>query len=89
MGVSVNVRALDSLMKRAWVYEMHQFISLTSLAMIVFHLLLVVLNRHVPINLVEALVPFASGWRPLALTLGTGGLYLSSGAAFCRPASSH
>src|SRR3989304_2065779 len=63
MGVSVNVRALDSLMKRAWVNEAHQFISLTALAVIVFHLVLVVLNRHVPITLVEAFGAFASGWR--------------------------
>ena len=92
MGVSVNVRALDSLMKRAWVNEAHRFISLIALAVMVIHLVLVVLNRHVPINLVEALVPFASGWRPVALALGTGGLYLSAVlilSSYFKPAIGH
>ena len=77
MGISVNVRALDAIMKRAWVNEAHGFISPLSLAVMLFHLVLVVLNRHLPINLVESLVPFASGWRPAAMALGTAGLYLS------------
>ena len=77
MGISVNVRALDGFMKRAWVNEAHGFISLLSLAMMLFHLGLVVANRHVPISLAEALVPGFAGWRPAALALGTGALYLS------------
>jgi len=77
MGVSLNVRALDSLVKRAWVYEVHQFVALLCLMMVGLHLLLVALNRHVPINLLESLIPLASPWRPTAIALGTLGLYLS------------
>lgn len=92
MGVSVNVRALDSLMKRAWVYEVHQFVSLLSVMMMGLHLLLVVLNRHVPISLVESLVPSASHWRPVATALGTVGLYLSVVlvlSSYFKPAIGH
>jgi predicted ferric reductase len=78
MGISVNVRALDSLMKRAWVNEAHQFVSLTALAFTLFHLVLVVVNRHVPISLGESLIPLSASWRPVALALGTMSLYLSS-----------
>lgn len=78
MGISVNVRALDGFMKRAWVNEAHGFISLLSLAMMVLHLTMVVVNRHVPISLAEALIPGLAGWRPAALALGTGALYLSA-----------
>lgn len=77
MGISVNVRALDGFMKRAWVNEAHGFLSILSLAMMTLHLTLVVVNRHVPISLAEALIPGLAGWRPAALGLGTGALYLS------------
>ena len=78
MGISVNVRALDGFMKRAWANEAHGFISLLSLAMMLVHLILVVANRHVPIGLAETLVPGLAGWRPAALALGSGALYLSA-----------
>ncbi len=78
MGISVNVRALDSVVKRAWVNEAHQFVSLLALAFMLFHLSLVVVNRHVPISLGESLIPLSATWRPVALALGTMSLYLSS-----------
>lgn len=78
MGISVNVRALDAFMRRAWVNEAHGFVSLLSLAMMVFHFGLVVANRHVPITLAESLVPYLSEWRRAALALGTAALYLSA-----------
>lgn len=92
MGISVNVRALDGFMKRAWVNEAHGFISLLSLAMMIFHLILVVANRHVPIGLSEALVPGLAGWRPAALALGSGALYLSAVlilSSYCKRAIGH
>ncbi len=78
MGISVNVRALDSLMKRAWVNEAHQFVALLAVVFTLSHLVLVVANRHVPISLGESLIPLSSSWRPSALALGTMSLYLSS-----------
>ena len=78
MGISVNVRALDAVMKRAWVNEAHSFVSILSLAVMVLHLILVVINRHVPITLAESLFPGVADWRPAALALGTASLYLSA-----------
>jgi sulfoxide reductase heme-binding subunit YedZ len=92
MGISVNVRALDALMKRAWVNEAHGFLSVLSLAMIVFHLVLVVLNRHVPIGLVDSLVPGVAAWRPAALALGTAALYLTAvlvASSYLKPVIGH
>lgn len=92
MGISVNVRALDAFMKRAWANEAHGFISLMSLAMMAFHLGLVVSNRHVPISLAESLVPALADWRPAALALGTTALYLSVVlvlSSYFKPAIGH
>lgn len=76
MGVSVNARALDSIMRRAWVYEAHQTISLLALAFTLVHILLLFANRHVPLTVIDVLVPLASPWRAIPLALGTLSLYL-------------
>jgi predicted ferric reductase len=92
MGISVNVRALDALMKRAWVHEAHGFISLLSLAMMLLHVVLVVVNQHVPMSLAESLVPGVADWKPAALALGIAGLYLSAVltlSSYLKPAIGH
>lgn len=92
MGISVNVRALDAFMKRAWVNEAHAFASLLSLAMMVLHLTLVVANRHVPVSLAESLVPYLADWRPTAQAAGTVALHLSVVlvvSSYLKPAIGH
>jgi predicted ferric reductase len=78
LGISINVRALDGLTKRAHVYEGHQTISVVALGLALMHVTLLFLNRHVGFTLVTALVPFASPWRPLAISMGIGALYLTA-----------
>jgi sulfoxide reductase heme-binding subunit YedZ len=76
IGIAVRVRALDWLMKRAWVFESHQVTSVLSLSFTVLHVVLLLVNGHVRFAVWEILVPGASSWRPLASALGTIGLYL-------------
>jgi predicted ferric reductase len=78
LGISVNVRALDGLTKRAHVYEGHQTISVLALGLTLMHVTLLFLNGHVGFTLVTALVPFASSWRPVAVVMGIGALYLTA-----------
>ncbi len=76
MGVSVNARALDSVLRRALVFEAHQTISLLALVSTALHMLLLLANRHVPLGLVGLLAPFSSNWKPVPLGLGTLAFYL-------------
>ena len=76
MGLAVKLRALDGLMRRPWVFEAHQSVSLAALAMVAFHVLLLLFNRHVPFTASQALVPFTASWKPLPSALGTLSLYL-------------
>lgn len=88
MGIAIRVRALDFLMGRGWVNELHQTISVLSLIFVVFHVALVLLHDYVPFSLVEVLVPFASDWKPGAAALGTISLYLLVlliGSSWLRP----
>lgn len=76
IGIAVRVRALDWLLKRAWVYESHQLLSLMALAFTAVHVALLLVNDHVPFSVMEIFVPFAADWRPLASALGSLALYL-------------
>jgi predicted ferric reductase len=78
LGISINVRALDGLTKRAHVYEGHQTISVMALGLTLIHVALLFLNHHVGFTLVTALVPFASSWRPVAVAMGVSALYLTA-----------
>lgn len=87
MGIAVNVRALDALMKRAWVYEAHQTLSVLALAMTSIHVVLLVLDPYLPFQVLEVLVPFAARWRPVPSALGTVALYLTAlliGTSYAR-----
>lgn len=81
LGVAVNVRALDFLMKRAWVNEGHQTLSLVAVTFTGLHVMLLLVNRHVPFTLAGVLAPFASEWKPLPAALGSVSMYLTLGLA--------
>jgi sulfoxide reductase heme-binding subunit YedZ len=78
LGISVGVRALDWLVKRAGVLEAHQTLSVFALAFTVLHVTLLLANSHVPFALGDVLVPFAAGWRPVPAALGSLALYASA-----------
>lgn len=76
-GISLKSRLLDGTINRPWVYEAHRSTTLAALAVLGFHVALVLLNRHVPFSLAAVVVPFVSGWRPLPTALGILALYLA------------
>jgi predicted ferric reductase len=76
VGIAIRVRALDWLMKRAWVLEGHQTLSVLALAFTGGHMVFTLMNQYLPFSVLDILVPFASGWRPVAMALGIVGFYL-------------
>ncbi len=76
VGIAVRVRALDWLMKRAWVLEGHQTLSVLALIFTGGHMVFTLMNQYVPFSVIDILVPFAAGWRPAAIVLGVVAFYL-------------
>jgi predicted ferric reductase len=76
VGIAVRVRALDWLMKRAWVLEGHQTLSVLALIFTGGHMTFTLMNQYVPFSVIDILVPFAAGWRPAAIVLGIVAFYL-------------
>ena len=92
MGVAVNARALDGVMKRAWANEVHQTAAGLGAVFMVLHVGLVLLDQYVPFSVVATFVPLASGWRPLPVAAGIVSLYLATTllvSTYLRPAIGH
>ena len=78
LGLAVSSRVFDGLMARPWVFEMHQFLSIFVLVAMLFHALILLPDPYAQLKLRELLVPFASPYRPVAVTVGVIALYGSA-----------
>jgi predicted ferric reductase len=77
VGIALKCRLFDGTLKRPWVNEAHQSLTLAALGLMALHLVLVLANRHVPFTLLTALVPFASDWKTVPTANGILALYLA------------
>jgi predicted ferric reductase len=75
LGLGISSRVFDGLLMRAWVYDLHQFLSIFVLLAMVFHALIMLPDPYANFTLADMLVPFASHYRPLATGLGVIVLY--------------
>lgn len=78
LGLGVSARLFDGVLKRAWVYEMHRFLSVFVLIFAVFHALIMLPDPYAQFTLKQLLVPFQADYRPAALALGILVLYASA-----------
>jgi predicted ferric reductase len=76
LGVSIRTRAMDGLVKRGWVNELHQSLSIASLATTALHVVMLLGNRHVAFGPGEIVIPFVSAWKPVPVAGGILALYL-------------
>ena len=60
----------------AWVLDLHRFVAGLAVALVGVHLVALVLDPFVKFGIAELLVPFASSYKPGAVTLGIVALYL-------------
>jgi predicted ferric reductase len=75
-GLLLSARLTRRRPTPAWVLDLHRFLAGTAVAATGLHLVGLVSDGYVHFGAVELLVPFASAWRPGAVTLGVVALYL-------------
>ena len=75
LGLGISSRVFDGLLMRAWVYDLHQFLSIFVLLAMGFHALIMLPDPYANFTLADMLVPFGSRYRPLATGLGVIVLY--------------
>ncbi len=77
LGLSMTGGTLERWLRRFRLYDFHRFISLLTLGMTIFHILVVLPDRFIGFSLSELLVPFASPYEPLHMALGAFAFYLT------------
>ncbi len=71
LGMATAGRASSVRLSRAAVLRLHRYLSLTAVVFLVVHIGTAVLDNFVDIDLIDVVVPFAAGYSPLWVGLGT------------------
>lgn len=70
MGLLISTKAGDGLLARPFIFDMHQFLSVASLALIGVHAGSLLFDGFLHFSPLSLLVPFLSPYRPLAVGVG-------------------
>jgi len=76
LGLSVSSKQLEKMLDRMFTYDFHEFISLLSIGFMLLHVIVLMLDRYLPYNLLQILIPFLSPYRPLWVGIGVISFYL-------------
>jgi predicted ferric reductase len=76
-GFAISSKIFDSILKRVFIYDFHEHLSLLSLGFVLLHAVVLLLDRVEPLSLGEILIPFASNYRPFWTGIGIIAFYLS------------
>jgi len=78
LGLAISSRVFDGMLARPWIFELHKFLSIFVLIVMVFHALIMLPDPWANFTLAELLVPFKSHYRGTAVGLGQLSLYGSA-----------
>jgi predicted ferric reductase len=76
LGLAVSSKYLDHLLDRVFTYDFHQFISLLSIAFILVHVIVLMVDRYLPYTIWQVIIPFISPYRPFWVGVGVLSFYL-------------
>jgi predicted ferric reductase len=77
LGLAMTGSAVERQVPRFRLYDLHRFVSLVTLALVLLHAVIVLPDDYIRFSLVELFVPFASPYEPLFMALGVLSLYLT------------
>jgi predicted ferric reductase len=69
-GIVLSTRAFPKHRRPAWLLDLHRWLGALTLALVALHVVAILADSYTAIAPVDALVPFASPWRPFAVGLG-------------------
>lgn len=78
MGLLISTKASDGVLSRPFVFDMHQFLSVASLALIVVHVGSLLFDGFLQFTSLSLVVPFLSPYRPLAVGAGVIAAWLAA-----------
>jgi predicted ferric reductase len=75
-GLAIPSRIVQPLLEGTFTYDFHEYLSLMSLGFVLLHVLVLLLDRYLPFNLIQILIPFTGTYRPFWVGLGIIGFYV-------------
>jgi predicted ferric reductase len=76
LGLAVTSKYMDLMLDRLFTYDFHQFISLLSIAFLLVHILVLLVDKYLPYSVAQILVPFISPYRPFWVGIGVISFYV-------------
>ena len=75
-GVLLATRVLKPNDRPAWLRDIHTWMGGLALIFTIIHMLTLIADSYVTFTFVSILVPYASSWKPLPVSLGILGFYI-------------
>ncbi len=75
-GVLLSTQLVKPVKRAAWLLDLHRWLGGLTVVFVVLHLVGLLADSYVEFDLASIFVPFASEWRPAAVTWGVAGLYI-------------
>jgi DMSO/TMAO reductase YedYZ heme-binding membrane subunit len=75
-GLALSTKVHGKRPPRPWMLDVHRMMGALALTLTVMHVLSILLDGFVEYGAVDVLVPFAVGWKPLAVAAGIVAMYL-------------
>ena len=75
-GVLLTTRILKPNDRPAWLRDLHTWMGGLALTFTVIHMLTLIADSYIAFDIVDVLVPFASSWKPIPVTLGILAFYI-------------
>jgi len=77
MGLAVSSRVFDGALARPWVFEVHKFLSVFVMVVMIFHALIMLPDPYAKFTIADLLVPMRSHYKSVAMATGIVTLYTS------------
>lgn len=75
-GMAISTKFFHPAVDGSYSYDFHEFLSLLGLGFVLVHVVVLPLDKYLPFNLLQILVPFVDTYRPLWVGLGIIGFYI-------------
>lgn len=75
-GMAISTKFFHPAVDGSYSYDFHEFLSLLGLGFVLLHVSVLMLDKYLPFNILQILIPFVDTYRPLWVGLGIIGFYI-------------
>jgi predicted ferric reductase len=76
-GLAIPTKFFERIISPTFAVDFHEYLSLLAIGFIILHVTVLLFDQYLPFTLAQILIPFLSTYRPVWISLGVIGAYLS------------